>query len=121
METIKLTEISIDHLWNYSQYRESKVSASGVPMAPVNSYEIDEIAEHICSHGMEPLQLSIAGGKALLTDGNHRLVAARQLGYTHVPVFLVVFPGTRIFLKETLEQFKPLSDEIEDILKKTFL
>lgn len=121
METIKLTEIAIETLWEYREQRQNELSTSGVSVGSVNTYEVDEIAEYICSHGIEPLQLSIAGGKALLTDGNHRLAAASKLGYTHVPVYLVVFPGTCIFLNETFAQFKPLTDEIEDILKKTFL
>ena len=53
---------------------------------------IDELKESIGKDGIkEPLILewSQATGRALITEGNHRLAAAVQLGLTHVPVRVV--------------------------------
>ena len=50
---------------------------------------VDEIKEQIARDGIEePIRASVnpATGRWAVTDGNHRLVAARELGFTDVPV-----------------------------------
>lgn len=121
METIRLTEIPIEMLWEYREHKLDEVHTAQF-IAPVNTYEVDEIAAYINTHGIEPLQLSVVGTRALLTDGNHRIVAARQLGYTHVPVYVMAFPGDgKAFIEETRKQFKPLSEEMTALLRDLYL
>lgn len=122
METTRLIELPIEMLWEYRMHKVNSIYASNNRVVPVNTYEVDEIAEHISIHGMEPVQLTVAGTQALLNDGNHRIAAARQLGYTHVPVHIIVFPvrAEKVFLPEMLNQFKPLSDKLASVLRELF-
>lgn len=64
------------------------------PISPLLTQPDDELVEHIREHGIEnPLEVSPAGvfkssgrDAYYVDDGNHRLVAAKQLGMTKVPV-----------------------------------
>src|SRR6186713_56899 len=105
MQTTRLATIPIEALW---KYREFKRDEAPVPVIPViQSYGIDEITEYVLHHGLEPLELSIVGDRALLTDGNHRIVAAKRLSMQKVPVNVIVFlsDGRERFYPHTLERF----------------
>ena len=64
---------------------------------PEDRVIIDELKESIKEHGiLEPLILETTGPrikrkgvKAFLIDGNHRLIAAKELGLETVPVKIV--------------------------------
>lgn len=66
-------------------------------MHPRDRVIIDELKESIAKHGiLEPLILETKGPrikrkgvKAFLIDGNHRLIAAKELGLETVPVKIV--------------------------------
>ncbi len=78
-------------LWEYREFKRDEVPAPRIPF--VNMYDVDEVTEHVRLHGLEPIELSIVGDKALLTDGNHRIAAAKRLGYEAVPVYVMVYFG----------------------------
>lgn len=67
-------QIPTDHVWGIrdteavddpSRNLDSKIQADGIK---------------------EPLDVAVLGGHASLADGHHRLLAAKRLGLTHVPV-----------------------------------
>jgi hypothetical protein len=122
MYTKRLTYIPIDLLWEYREFKRDEVKAPRVPF--INSHNLDEVCVYIKQNGItEPLELSIVGEKALLTDGNHRIAAAKRLGYKDIPVYVMVFfsSGDKTFYKHTLDRFKPVNGDLELWLKKLFL
>ena len=121
MKTIRSAMIPVAVLWEYREFKRDEVSAPNVPY--FQSYTIDEVTDHVGLHGMEPVELSIIKDKAMLTDGNHRIVAARRLGFSHIPVLVTVYFGTghEVFYNHTLERFKLITKELELELKKLFL
>lgn len=121
MQTKKLAYIPLEVLWSYREFKRDEVAAPKVPF--MNMYDVDEVTEYVRFNGLEPLELSIIGEKALLTDGNHRIAAAKQLGYEEVPVYVKVFfgEGRETFYDHTLERFKPVDKSLELFIKKLFL
>jgi hypothetical protein len=117
-----VVELPIDVLWLFREFKRDEVAAPNVPYA--QNHTLEEMAAHIeSSKKIDPLELSIIGTKALLTDGNHRLVVAKRLGYTMVPVNIIVLfgEGDDTFYEHTLKRFKPITAALEFWLKKTFL
>lgn len=116
----RLADIPIDILWCY---REFKRDETPVPYLPfIETHDVEEITDYIRQHGISPLELTIIKNKALLTDGNHRIVAAKRLGYTTVPVEIIMHFGTGVnmFYEHTLHRFKPINIELEKELRKAF-
>jgi hypothetical protein len=109
-------------LWEFREFKSEKLPTSKIATIPISI--VDEVMDHITTTGkIEPLELSVIGNRALLTDGNHRIVAAKRLGYKMVPVYLIVYfgDGPHPFYEHTLKRFKPISDYLELWLKRTFL
>lgn len=75
--------VPISTLEKYKEFdREGKDSV----MSP--EY-LDELTSDIKRNGFEePLQLTHENGIGSLSEGNHRLIAAKRLGMTHVPVIV---------------------------------
>lgn len=121
MKTIRSAMMPVDVLWGYREFKRDEVPAPCVPY--FQSHTVDEITDYVNIHGMEPLELSIIKDKALLTDGNHRIVAARRLGMCHIPVRVTVYfgAGRETFYDHTLDRFQPITKELELELKKLFL
>ncbi|MEJ7644735.1 MAG: hypothetical protein WKF87_09070 [Chryseolinea sp.] len=114
------TEIPVSVLWSYREFKRDEVPAPRFPFMHMHS--VAEIKDDIQVNGLEPLELSIIKHTALLTDGNHRIVAARQLGYGMVPVEIVVYfgSGADTFYEHTLNRFKPIDKRLEEILRRVF-
>jgi hypothetical protein len=121
MRTTKLAMMPTDILWEYREFKRDEVPAPAIPV--IETHTVDEITEYVEYNGMEPLELSIINGRALLTDGNHRIVAARRLGIQQVAVNVTVFfnNGTDTFYQHTLDRFKVISKDLEMSLKDLFL
>lgn len=122
MKKTILVNLPVDVIWQFREFKREQVPAPRISF--ITNYDIDEIADHIQSQGaIEPLELSIIGNQALLTDGNHRIVAAKRLGYTIVPVNIVLFFGeaSDTFYDHTLERFRPISRHLELWLRRIFL
>ena len=121
MRAEKLAVIPIDLLWHYREFKRDEVPAPRV--AFINMYTVDEVEEFVEENGLEPLELSIIKSKALLTDGNHRIVAARRLGYKQVMVKVKVYlcDGRDTFYDHTLQRFREINEDLEDWLKDLFL
>jgi hypothetical protein len=121
MQTIRITILPLDILWDYREFNRDEVPAPRIPF--VHSYTVEEITQYVRVHGIEPVELSVIKDRALLTDGNHRMIAARKLGVDHVPVKITVLfgDGSEAFYGHTLERFKPISPALELELKKLFL
>ena len=121
MHTKKLVYLPIELLWSYREFKRDEVPAPRVPF--MNMYDVDEVTEHVRIHGLEPLELSVIGEKALLTDGNHRIAAAKALGYHEVPVYVMVYIGEakQTFYSHTLDRFKPVTKDLQNSLKRIFL
>ena len=73
-------------------------------------------------NGLEPLEFSIVGKKALLTDGNHRIVAAKKLGLDKIPVHITWYEGTgeETFYEHTLVRFRKIDYHLELELRMAF-
>ena len=95
------------------QYREFDRVAKPAPKIPfVQSYSMPEVIQWVAANGIEqPLELSVFGSSALLTDGNHRLAAADHLGIKEVPVDVVYYDSfeqlSAAFYQHTIDRFKP--------------
>jgi hypothetical protein len=114
-----LLKMPVAVLWEFREFDRDEVPAP--QMSFIKNYNVDSITEYINTQGrVEPLELSVIGGRALLTDGNHRIVAAKRLGYRVVPVNVIIFfgEGTETFYDHTLERFKPFSRHLELWLKR---
>jgi hypothetical protein len=114
-----LLKIPVSVLWEFREFNRDEVPAPRSSF--IRNYSVDSITEYINIQGkVEPLELSVIGNKALLTDGNHRIVAAKRLGYKVVPVNVVVFfgEGSQTFYNHTLDRFKPFSRHLELWLRK---
>jgi hypothetical protein len=108
-------------LWEFREFKRDEVPAPRFSFVPI--YNVDEVTEYVQSNGtIEPVELAIIGTRALLTDGNHRIVAARRLGYRMIPVKIVVVFGEdpNPFYEHTIERFKPISKHLELWLKRFF-
>ena len=119
MKKSVLIKIPIAVLWEFREFNRDEVPAPRTSF--IRNYSIDSITEYVNIQGkVDPLELSVLGNRALLTDGNHRIVAAKRLGYKVVPVNVVVFfgEGAETFYNHTLDRFKPLSRHLELWLKK---
>jgi hypothetical protein len=58
----------------------------GSERAASKSY-LDNLTKDVAENGIrEPLQITHEDGHGVLTEGNHRLIAAKRAGLTHVPV-----------------------------------
>jgi hypothetical protein len=54
----------------------------------VHKHDYDELKQDISKHGMKsPISATrLSNGETLLTEGHHRAVIAKELGFSHVPV-----------------------------------
>jgi hypothetical protein len=111
----------LEVLWSYREFKRDELPAPVIPF--IHSHTVDEVIRHVRLNGMEPVELSVIKDRALLTDGNHRIIAAQRLGIEVIPVkILVLFgDGSDTFYKHTLDRFKPIMPELAHELKKVFL
>src|SRR5688572_30954397 len=118
MKKSVLLKIPIAVLWEFREFNRDEVPAPRISF--IKNYSVDSITEYINAQGkLDPLELSVVGDRALLTDGNHRIVAAQRLGYRVVPVNVVMFgEGSKSLDDHTLDRFKPFSRHLALWLKK---
>lgn len=121
MQAQRLATIPIDIIWQYRELKQDGVPVSNDAFIGVNRYDVVEVADYIRHFGIEPVELCIIGATALLTDGNHRIAAAKYLGYETVPVVIKVLIGNGNFSDLRLTRFIPINEELEAFLKKVFL
>lgn len=121
MRTTVLAKMPLSVLWEYREFRRDEIPAPAIPF--IHDHSLDQITDYVRSHGIEPVELSVVKDRALLTDGNHRVVAAKRLGVTEVPVKVTVFfgDGADTFYEHTLDRFKPITSALEVRLKFLFL
>jgi hypothetical protein len=121
MKTIRLAMMPVDVLWEYREFKRDEVPTPLVPF--IHSHTVEQVTDYVDLHGMAPVELSIIKDRALLTDGNHRIVAARRLGHDQIPVTVTVFfnNGSETFYNHTLERFRLITKDLEFELKKIFL
>ena len=107
--------LPVSLLWDYREFKRDELPAPKVPF--INMYDVEQVTDHIKTYGIkEPLELSIIGNHALLTDGNHRLVAARRNNYELVPVNIHVYSSVlaqEVFYEHTLLRFKHLNPALK--------
>ena len=117
MLTKRLVYLPVDLLWEYREFKRDEVPAPKVPF--FNMFDVNEVTEHVRVHGLTPVELSVIGEKALLTDGNHRLVAAKRLGYDKIPVYITSYSneGEEIFYTHTLDRFKQITVDLKDLFR----
>jgi len=120
MDTMKPTYLPVDLLWKYREFKRDEIPSPKV--SSFNTRDVDEVMEYIRANGLEPVELSIVGKKALLTDGNHRIVAARRLGYCVIPVNVTKYAGNgeESFYEHTLQRFKPIDIHLNLELRIAF-
>jgi len=93
-------------------YREFDRLTEPAPFAPfVNTYSLESVIGWVQENGLkEPLKLSIFESKALVTDGNHRLLAAAILGLKEVEFDITFFESfeelSATFEATTIARFK---------------
>lgn len=106
-----LTHIATEELLNYREYDRVAKPAPCIPF--VQGYTVEQVKEWMSTQPtIEPLELCIYGDKALLTDGNHRIAAAHQLGIKTMLVevrFIDDEPELKsILYDQTISRFKPI-------------
>ena len=118
MKKSALLKIPVAVLWEFREFDRDEIPAPRISF--IRNYSVDSITEYISAQGkMDPLELSVVGDRALLTDGNHRIVAAQRLGYKVVPVNVVMFGDeSENFYDHTIDRFKPFSRHLALWLKK---
>lgn len=117
MEKTVLLKIPVAVLWEFREFDRDEVPAPHISF--IKNYSVDSITEYISAQGrLDPLELSLIGNRALLTDGNHRIVAAKRLGYKVVPVNVVVLDEASESFYHALDRFKPRSRHLDLWLKK---
>jgi hypothetical protein len=121
MIIIQNTILPVEVLWDYREFKRDEVPSPIIPF--IHSYSTEEITNHVRINGMDPVELSIIKDRALLTDGNHRIVAAKALGYSTIPVVITVFFGgsNEVFYEHTIDRFKSISQPLAEELKKLLL
>ena len=124
MRKSTLVLLPTDVLWGFREFRRDEVPAPKISF--VATHTVEEVTEFVNERGeIDPVELSVIGNRALLTDGNHRIVAAKRLGLKMIPVNVVVYFGSREtsypFYEHTLARFKPINQHLELWLKKIFL
>jgi hypothetical protein len=121
MQTTRLSILPVNVLWDYREFKRDELPAPRIPF--VHYHSLEEITQHVSEFGFEPVELSIINDRALLTDGNHRIIAARRLGCDKIPVKITVFfgDGSEAFYEHTLDRFRPITPELGYELKKVFL
>ena len=124
MKKSMLVLLPTEVLWGFREFKRDEAPAPKISF--LQTHNVDEITDYINEKGeVDPVELSVIGNRALLTDGNHRIVAAKRLGLKMIPVNVVVFFGAREgshpFYDHTLKKFKPISQHLELWLKRIFL
>lgn len=121
MKTIRQTLLPVEVLWQYREFKRDEVAAPR--LFYLHRHTTDEVTHYVDTQGMEPVELSIVKDRALLTDGNHRIVAAKRLGHQFIPVNVTVYfgNGSDSFYKHTLDRFLPITKTLELELKNLFL
>ena len=122
METIRLAEIPVEILWEYTETKQNKTATLGTTIGIINTREVYGLPSATDNHS-SPLQLSIVGTTALLIDGSSQIKAAMQSGRKHVLVNVSVFlgDGKKVFFNSLLNRFKPINNDLALCLKKIFL
>jgi hypothetical protein len=120
-KAIRSAMLPVKLLWEYREFKRDEIAAPRIPL--VHSYTVEQVTDHVKSHGMEPVELSIVKDRALLTDGNHRIVAASRLAMEVIPVTVTVFFGNadEVFYQHTINRFKPIGIALATYLKNIFL
>ena len=120
MKISRSAKLPLEMLWDYREFKRDETPSPLIPF--IHDHTTDEITEYVSVHGIDPVELSIIQGQALLTDGNHRIVAAKRLGHTTIPVRVTLFlsDGTETFYDHTLSKFKKLSEALESEITKLF-
>lgn len=112
---IKYTiNMRVAELLNYREYDREKTPVPTIPF--IQSYTVDQVTKWVKENGISdsnPLELSVYSNTALLTDGNHRIIAASRLNIEFVPV-LVTRYETKQELEDnlhpqTINRFKPIN------------
>ncbi len=81
------TLMKVSELMAYREFDRELIPAP--EMLGFKTYSVSEVTEWLKTQdvmSMTPLQLCVVDDSALLTDGNHRLLAASKLGIDLVPV-----------------------------------
>lgn len=104
-----VTDMSVKELLAYREF--DRVAKPAPKVAFFQAYDVDQVTEWVRSNGItSPLELSVFNSQALLTDGNHRIVAADRLKMGTVPVKVVYYDTIeelrRVFYDHTIERFK---------------
>lgn len=107
------TNMLVDELLNYREFDRENFPAPVIPF--IQSYTVDQVTEWVKENGVsdsKPLDLSLYNDKALLTDGNHRIVAARRLNLKTVPVLVTIYDTMKelenMFYPQTINRFKAI-------------
>lgn len=117
METIRLAEIPVEVLWDYTESKRDDMTAASTVIGTVNTSEVYELP------GYTTPQLSIVGTNALLTGDNNLIKKALQSGCKYVRVNVSVFlgDGKNLFFNGMLNRFRPINNDLAFQLKKIFL
>lgn len=108
--------LPVDLLWKYREFKRDEVPAPRIPF--LNMYDVNQVTDYVRANGLKPVELSIIGNTALLTDGNHRIVAAKKLGYRYIPVYITEYSDNakETFYEHTLRRFKQIGRDMNRFL-----
>ena len=101
----------VSELLHYREFDRETLPAPIIPF--IQSYTVDQVTEWVKENGIsneKPLELSLFEDKALLTDGNHRVLAAHKLNMVTVPVMVRIYETfeelEKMFYTQTINRFK---------------
>jgi hypothetical protein len=121
MKAVRSAMLPLKLLWDYREFKRDEFPAPLIPF--VHMYNVEDVTAYVSRYGMDPVELSVIKDRALLTDGNHRIVAASRLGMERIPVTVVVYfnNGSETLYQHTLQRFLPINKELEAALRNMFL
>ena len=88
MEKEFITHLNVEWLWDYKEFDRIKKPFLGALFLPgTNMKELEESIPRGFEHRPDdPVTLTIYKGKALLTEGNHRVGICKKMRIQSIPV-----------------------------------
>jgi hypothetical protein len=102
--------MKLNFLKKFREYNRNKADEQLNTMLYSSSNTLNAIETDLRNGGKinNPVELTIHKGKALLTEGNHRLAAAENAGFTDVPCKIIIKGKLNKDLQNRYNKFKTL-------------
>lgn len=86
------TSLPVTLLLNYREFDRVAEPAPYIGFPGVEYYTVDSLTEKVKAEGIKSaVELIVYNGKALLVEGNHRVVTYSRLSYSECPVTITYY------------------------------